>query len=103
MDHPPLGVGLLIGQLDGEDLRVIDDEENYYDTGNYDNMKKNFFKAYHMVQAHRRYLVENPDEVAHFRRFQIWYRRKVAGGRAPGGTPGDNEFWVKEDMKEVIC
>ena len=34
VDHPPLGVGLLIGQLDDEDLRAIDDKENYYNTGN---------------------------------------------------------------------
>ena len=98
VDHPPLGVGLLIGQLDDKDIRAIDDKENWHDTSHYDQMKKNFFKAYHMVQAHRRYLVENPDEVAHFRWFQLWYRRQVAGGRALGRTPGDNKFWVEEDM-----
>ena len=98
VENPELGVGLLIGQLDDEDLRAIDDKENWHDTGNYDQMKKNFFKAYHMVQAHMRYLEECPDEVVHFRRFQVWYRRQVAGGHAPGRMPGDNKFWVEEDM-----
>ena len=45
VDHPPLGVGLLIGQLDEEDLRAIDDKEQWHNTGNFDQMKKNFFKA----------------------------------------------------------
>ena len=29
IDHPPLGVGLLIRQMDDDDIRAIDDEENY--------------------------------------------------------------------------
>jgi len=98
VDHPPLGVGLLIGQLDDEDIRAIDDKENWHDTSHYDLMKKNFFLAYHQVKAHRRFLEESPDEVAHFRRFQVWYRRQVAGGRAPGCRPGDSKFWAEEDM-----
>jgi hypothetical protein len=61
-------------------------------------MKKNFYKAYHMVQAHMRFLEEKPDEMAHFRRFQVWYSQQVAGGHAPGRTPGGDELWVKEDM-----
>ena len=44
VDHPELGVSLLIKQLDDEDLRVIDDEENWHDTGNYDQMKKIFLR-----------------------------------------------------------
>ena len=98
VDHPPLGVGLLIGHLDDEDIQAMEDEENYYNTGNYNQMKKNYFKAYHMVQAHKRFLGENPNEVAHFKRFQAWYRQQVAGGHAPGRTPGDNKFWAKEEM-----
>ena len=98
MEHPVLGVGLVIGQLDDEDIRAIDDEENFHDTGNFYRMKKNFFLAYHMVQAHRRYLEGNPDEVAHFRQFQLWYSQQVAGGRAPGRTPGDDGFWAEENM-----
>ena len=98
IDHPPLGVSLLIGQLDDDDICAIDDEENYYNTSNYDQMKKIFFKAYHMVQAHTQFLEENPDEVVHFKRFKVWYRRQMAGGDAPGRTPGDTKFWAKEDM-----
>jgi hypothetical protein len=98
VDHPPLGMNLLIGQLDDEDIRAMDDEENNYDTGSYDQMKKNFFKAYHMVKAHKQFLEENPKEVVHFRRFQLWYSQQVAGGHAPGRTPGDDELWVEEDM-----
>ena len=67
VDHPVLGVGLVVGQLDDDDLRAIDDEENFHDTSYFDRMKKDFFLAFHQVQAHRRYLRENPDEVAHFR------------------------------------
>ena len=70
VDHPPLGVGLLIGQLDEDDNRDMNDNENHYDTSLYDQMKKNLFKAYHMVKAHMRYLEERPDEVVHFKRFQ---------------------------------
>ena len=103
MDHPPLGVGLLIGQLDDKDIRAIDDKENWHDTSHYDQMKKNFFLAYHQVQAHRRFLEECPEEVVHFRRFQLWYRRQVAGGRAPGRTSRDSEFWAEDGMKGVIC
>ena len=44
VDHPPLGVGLLIGQLDDEDLQAINDEENWHNTGNYDQMKNNFLR-----------------------------------------------------------
>ena len=101
VEHPELGVSLLLGQLDDEDLRAIDEEENWHDTGNYDETKKKFFLAYHQVQAHRRYLEENPDEVAHFRRFQLWYSQQVAGGHVPGRTPGDNVFWAKENIRIV--
>ena len=96
VDHPKLGVSLLIGQLDDDDLRKIGDEEIWHNTGNYDKMKKDYFLAYHQVHAHRRFLEECPDEVVHFRRFQAWYRQQVAGGHVPGGTPGDNRFWAEE-------
>ena len=94
--HPPLGVGLLIVQLDDKDIQAMEDEENYYDTGNYNQMRKNYFNAYHMVQAHKRFLGENPNEVAHFKHFQAWYWQQVAGGHAPRRTPGDNKFGAKE-------
>ena len=98
VNHPPLGVNLTIGKLGDNDIQAMEDEENHYDTGDYDQMKKNFFKAYHMVEAHKRFLEENPNEVVHFRWFQLWYSQQVAGGHAPGRTPGNDEFWVKEDM-----
>ncbi len=98
VNHPSLGMNLLIGQLGDEDIRAMNDKENHYDTSSYNQMKKNFFKSYHMVQAHMRYLEENPNEVVHFKRFQAWYRQQVAGGHAPGSTPGDDKFWVKKDM-----
>ena len=98
VDHPPLGAGLLIGQLDDKEIQAMEDEENYYDTGHYNQIKKNHFKAYHMVQAHKRFLGENLNEVVHFKRFQAWYWQQVAGGHALGRTPGDNKFWVKKDM-----
>ena len=98
VEHPSLGVGLLIGQLDDEDLRAIDNGENYHDRGNYDAMKKNYFLAYHQVEAHRRFLEENPDEVVHFRRFQLWYRQQAVGGHVPGRTPGDDGFWASESV-----
>ena len=96
--HPKLGVDLLIGQLGDDDIRAIDDEENYYDTGDYDEMKKNYFLAYHQVEAHRRFLEENPDEVVYFRRFQLWYRQQTGGGHVPGHTPGDDRFWASESV-----
>ena len=61
-------------------------------------MKKKYFLAYHQVEAHRRFLEENPDEVVHFRRFQLWYRQQAAGGRVPGRASWDNGFWAKGDM-----
>ena len=101
LDHPKHGVGLLIGHLDDKDIRAINDKENFYDTGSYNKMKKNFFLAYHQVQAHRRLLEKCTDEVAHFRRFQLWYSQQVAGGHVPGCTPGDNGFWAKENIRIV--
>ena len=47
VDHPVLGVGLVVGQLDDDDLRAIDDEEKFHDTSYFDRMKKDFFLAYH--------------------------------------------------------
>jgi len=61
-------------------------------------MKKKFFLAYHQVEAHTRFLKEKPEEMAHFRQFQVWYSQQVAGGHTPGRTPGDNGFWAKENM-----
>ncbi len=69
-----------------------------HNTSSYDQMKKNYFFAYHQVQAHKRFVKENPDEVVRFRRFQVWYSQQVAGGHAPRRTPGDNGFWAKENM-----
>jgi hypothetical protein len=54
---------LLIGQLDAEDLRVMNDEENHHDTGYYDEMKRKLFLAYQQVAAHKRFLKENPEAV----------------------------------------
>ena len=41
---------------------------------------------------------ENPDEVAHFMRFQLWYRQQAAGGHVPGVTSGDDGFWATESV-----
>jgi hypothetical protein len=95
VDHPGLGVSLLIGQLGDEDIRAMDDEENFYNTSLHDMMKKKYFLAYHQVQAHKRFLKETPEEVAHVQRFQVWYEQQVAGGHAPWGNSG---FWAGKKM-----
>jgi hypothetical protein len=67
-------------------------------TSAFDRMETIFFLAYHQVRAHKRFMKENPDEVVHFKCFQLWYSQQVAGGHAPGRTPGDNRFWAEENM-----
>jgi len=51
VEHPALGVSLLIGQLDDEDLWARDDEENMHDTSAYDRMKIFFFS--HIIRSER--------------------------------------------------
>jgi hypothetical protein len=94
--HEPLGVGLVLGQLGHDDMRALDDSDNWEDTSYYDEMKKNVFLSYQQVKAHKRFMEENPDEVVHFRRFQLWYRQQAAGGHVPGRTSGDDGFWADE-------
>ena len=69
-----------------------------HDTSSYDQMKKNYFLAYHQVGAHKQFLKENPEEIVHFQQFQVLYGQQVAGGHAPRRTPGDNGFWAKKNM-----
>ena len=92
----PLGVSLVLGQLGEDDMRALDDSDYWEDESYYNEMKKNVFLAYHMVKAHGRFLDENPGEVEHFRRFQLWYRQQAAGGHVPGRTWGDDGFWAAE-------
>ena len=98
VEHHELGVSLVLGQLGDDDMRALDDSENWEDTSYYDDMKKNVFLAHHMVRAHKRFLEENPEEVVHFMRFQLWYRQQAAGGHVPGVTRGDNGFWAAESV-----
>ena len=98
MEHPRECVQLLVGQLGEDDLRAMKDKENHYGTSSDDWKRKRYFLSYHQVDAHMRYLEENPDEVVHFKRFQKWYRQQVAAGHAPGSTLGDNGFWAEKTM-----
>ena len=92
------GVNLVLGQLGDDDMRALDDLDNWEDTRYYDTMKTNIFLSYHQVKAHKRFQEENPDEVAHFRRFQLWYQQQAAGGHVPGVTRGDDGFWAAESV-----
>ena len=98
VEHHVLGVGLVLGQLGDNDMRALDDSENWDNTSYYDKMKKNVFLAYHMVKAHTRFLDENPEEVVHFCWFQMWYSQQAAGGHVPGVTLGDDGFWAAESV-----
>ena len=71
VEHPALGVSLLIGQLDDKDLWARNDEENFHDTSLHDMTKKKSFLAYHQLEAHKHFLKEKLEEMAHFRRFQV--------------------------------
>ena len=90
--HHSLGVELVLGQLGDDDMRALDDSDNWEDTSYYDAMKKDVFLAYQQVKAHKRFMEENPDEVVHFRRFQLWYQQQAAGGHVPRVTSGDDGF-----------
>ena len=70
--HHSLGVELVLGQLGDDDMRALDDSDNWEDTSYYDAMKKDVFLAYQQVKAHKRFMEENPDAVVHFKRFQAW-------------------------------
>ena len=98
VEHHQLGVGVVLGQLGDDDMRALDDSENWEDPSRHEDVKTQVFLSYHMVQAHQRFLDENPEEVAHFRRFQRWYRQQAAGGHVPGATLWDDGFWAAEDV-----
>jgi hypothetical protein len=107
----------LAGQLDNEDLRSEIDEENIYDSEPWDWVTKNFCLAYHQVKAQARWFASRPDEVEHYKRFQVrtcvlflyvqmgckltvlvlqlWYSQQAADGNAPGhplGFDGYRQF-----------
>ena len=58
--HHPLVVDLVLGQLGDDDMRALDDLENWEDTSYYDKMKKHVFLTYQQVEAHKRFMEENP-------------------------------------------
>jgi hypothetical protein len=64
-------VNLLVGQLNNKDLRAERDEENHYNSEPWDRGTKNFFLAYHKVKAQARWFASRPDEVEHYKRFQV--------------------------------
>jgi hypothetical protein len=96
--HLPFSVEIVLGQLDDDNMRALDDSDNWEDTGHYDEIKKNIFLAHHMVRAHKRFLKENPDEVVLFMRLQRWYRQQAAGGHVPGVMRGGDGFWASESV-----
>ncbi len=98
MEHDELGVELVLGQLGYDDMRALDDSDNWEDTSYYEEMKKNIFLAHHMVWAHKRFLEENPEEVVYFMRFQRWYQQQADGGHVPGVTRGGDGFWASENV-----
>jgi len=96
--HLPFSVEIVLGQLDDDNMRALDNSDNWEDTGHYDEIKKNIFLAHHMVRAHKRFLEENPGEIVHFVRFQRWYRQQAAGGHVPGATRGIDGFWATNSV-----
>jgi hypothetical protein len=71
MTHPGKYVNLLVGQLNNNDLREERDKENHYDSEPWDLVTKNSFLAYHQVKAQARWFALRPNEVEHYRRFQL--------------------------------
>ncbi len=69
--HPSNYVNLLVGQLDDDDLRAERDEENHYNSEPWDMVTENFFLAYHQVKAQAHWFASRPDEVEHYKRFQV--------------------------------
>jgi len=100
VEHHEFGVSLVLGQLGYDDMQALDDSENWDDPSHYEDMKTQVFLSYHMVQAHQRFLEAEPDEVVHFRRFQVWYRQQAALGHVPGVTSDDDGFWAAESVNE---
>jgi hypothetical protein len=96
--HHPFGANLVLGQLGDNDMRALDDSDNWEDSSYYDAMKKDIFLAYQQVKAHKRFLEENPDEVAHFSCFQAWYQQQASRGHVLGVTSGDDGFWASENV-----
>jgi hypothetical protein len=64
-------VSLLVGQMDDEEQRAEKDEENYYDSSEWDQTTKNYFLSYHEVQAHLRWIASQPAEAEAYKRFQV--------------------------------
>ncbi len=71
MTHPAKYVNLLVGQLGDDDLRAERDEENHYNSEPWDLVTKNFFLDYHQVKAQVRWFASRPNEVEHYKRFQV--------------------------------
>ncbi len=69
--HDGKYVNLHVGQKSDKDVREENDEENYHDDEDWEQVTKNYFLAYHQVKAHARWLASRPDEVEHYKKFQV--------------------------------
>jgi hypothetical protein len=66
---PGKHVTLLVGQVDDEEQRAEKDEENHYDTSEWEQTTQNYFLSYHEVKAHLRWVASRPAEAEAYKRF----------------------------------
>ena len=90
------------------------DEENYYDSSEWDQTTRNYFLAYHQVRAQALWLLLKHQEGEHYQRFQVstcvlhcsyamgipdfildmqlWYSQQAKEGKAPGHPLGFGRY-----------
>ena len=68
---PKKYVSLLVGQMDDDEQRVEADNENYQDPSKWERTTKNYFLAYHEVNAHLKWISSRPAKAEAYKRFQV--------------------------------
>ncbi len=59
------------GLISEGEVQEMNDEENFYDKGPYEERVRGFFQAYHQVVAYHCWLLSCPADLEHFREFEV--------------------------------
>ena len=59
------------GLISEGEVQEMNDEENFYDEGPYEERVRGFFLAYHQVAAYHRWLSFRPVDFERFREFEV--------------------------------
>jgi hypothetical protein len=59
------------GLVSKGEVQEMNDEENFYNEGPYEERIRGFFLAYHQVVAYHRWLLFHPADLEHFHEFEV--------------------------------